>query len=189
MGEASFQCRNCLSIGGTATLGDSSAIGGQALKAAPLLPRCTCYVRLHKGKLPGTIAATVAALPDVPELVAVGECSNVQMPPTVVPERNYHDDAPRRPVYSVEGLPASSSIDVYRASRGDGALLGAVTVTKEHTLADVQKLLKKQFSTSANVQMFRGERHEDVRVPLHKAQMQRLAMPFFPTDDFCLVID
>ena len=192
MSEAIFQCRNCLSFGGTAVLDDppTFSIGGEALLSAPLLPRCTCYTRLHKGKLPATIANIVSGLPVVPELSAIANAANVKPPPAVVPERDYDTDEPRRPVYSAEALPASRSVEVYSRSRQDGSLLGSVTLTNEHKLADVQKLLKKQnWGRGASVQMYRSEKREEGRTPLHKQQMQRLAMPFFPTDDYCIVVD
>ena len=192
MGDAVFQCRNCLSLGGTAVLDGSPtfSIGDEALPAAPLLPRCACYTRLHKGKLPPTIANILSALPNVPELCAISNAANTRPPPAVVPERDYETNELHRTIYSVEGLPASREVEVYSKSRSEDSLLGQLTLTNEHKLADVQKLLKKQnWGRGTNVQMYRSEKREEGRVPLHKQQMQRLAMPFFPTDDYCLVVD
>ena len=190
MAEAYFLCRNCRSMGGFAQLDDADqpAVGDQVLTAVPLLPRCACCTRLHRGKLPGPVSNILAKLPEVPELIALCSAPETSPPAAPVHAGLPEADEPRRLVFSFDNLPASRPIAVYRGARGDGVLLGNITVTTEHTLEDVARLLHTELKLPANAQLYRGVRGEQLRVPLNKQQYPRLAMPFFPTEDHCILV-
>ena len=194
--EALYQCRNCRATGSTTNIladaaGPSSlSICGQSLTSAPLLPRCSCFVRLHKGKLPPAITSLLASVPDVPALAAI-DARAPSVPEAAAPaasEPLSERDAHRRLIFSMDGLPPSRSVSVYRGAQTDDALLGSIAVTSEHKLSDVAELLSKELKVGASAQLYRGTRDEALRVPLHKQQYRRLALPFFPSDDHCIIV-
>ena len=190
--EASFQCRNCLAKGSSAVLGDVGAAisvgGGEVMTAAPLLPRCACCLRLHRSKLPSSITSLLADVPDVPELAAVDANSSPSQPAAQKANGPARDQS-QRLIFSVDGLPASRTVPVYRGSRREGALLGSIVVNADHKLSDVMRLLHDSLNVPPAAPLYRGSLGDELRVPLPRQQHQRIAMPFFPSDDYCLIVD
>ena len=133
--------------------------------------------------MPSSIAAIIAAAPDVPAFTDIGDSG-------IVPQAVAESEAPAtcvdtRLIFSVDGLPASRTVSVRHGARRDGTVL----VTAEHTLGDVAQLICDKFRLSSSAQLYRATLGEDLRVPLHQQQYRRLAMPFLANDNDCLVVD
>ena len=158
------------------------------MTAAPLLPRCACCLRLHRSKLPSSITALLVDVPDVPELAAV-DANSTPSQPAAEKTNGPVRDRSQRLIFSVDGLPASRTVPVYRGSRHEGKLLGSVVVNADHKLSDVMRLLHDSLNVLRAAPVYRGSLSDELRVPLPKQQHSRIAMPFFPSDDYCLVVD
>ena len=68
------------------------------------------------------------------------------------------------------------------------AQLGVITMTSEHKLSDVAALLTDELGVEPTAQLCRGTTGEKLKIPLHKRQFARQAMPFFPTEQHFLVV-
>ena len=78
---------------------------------------------------------------------------------------------------------------VYLSECTEEALLGSVIVTADHKLSDVLNMLRDELDVASSVAMFRGTLGQRLRVPLHKRQMSRPALPFFPCEANHLLVD
>ena len=95
----------------------------------------------------------------------------------------------RRLVFSMDGLPEQRELQVYESERSDAAHLGSIVVTAAHKLSDLPQLLKAELDVrSSSVQLLRGTVGEKLKVPLHKKQYRRLALPFFPSEEHHLIV-
>ena len=181
-----YQCRDCRQTGVVAPT-TSMAINGRAVSEVPLLPRCACFVRMHKGKLPAAVTNIMASVPDLPPSVCDFEAQRPAYAPP--PSAGAASDLPPRPIFSVDRLPQQRELSVYLGEYAEGSRLGSITVTTEHKLSDVKRLLETELRVSASAQLSRGTDGEKLKVPLHKKQYARPAMPFFPADHHHLLVE
>ena len=186
-----LQCRECRRTGAVASAagdGDEEVIvNGQPLTSAPLLPGCTCFVRQYKGKLPAAVVGVLSGVPVLPKSVDGLEARRPAYEPPA--KKAKAESSVPRTIYAVDRLSAQREVTVYLSECAEGAILGSVTINSEHTLSDVVEMLKDQLNVSINVRLNRGTNGEKLKVPLHKMQYTRPALPFFPTEANHLVID
>lgn len=175
-----LQCRVCNAVGAVVDEADGQSAVAQ-------LPRCSCFLRSHKGKLPDKLAALLADAPPVaaPEAGArvVSEPRAQRAPPPAP------DPSSRRPVYSTENLPATREVMVYDTMCSDEALLGSVVVGAGHTLRDVLEMLRDELDVKLPVALYRGTFGGGFRVPLPPGQHSKVAMHFFPTEQQHLLVE
>ena len=200
MALAQLQCRNCGAMGKTVPMTDElrTKLGGLGSEFAngmigeiPLLPRCACYIRLHKeGKLPPAIAALLEDLPDAEAELDVLDDLDVKEhaknpegnpePEVWPPQLDPEDVKRRRATYSTDGLPERREVNICRIKGTGNHNIGTVVVTQEHSLGDVFQLMHEQLQVPLSVKLFRGRDGDPLRIPIPKPQLQMQAMPFFP---------
>ena len=181
-----YQCRDCRQTGVVAPAGGME-INGREVSEVPLLPRCACFVRMHKGKLPAAVANILANAPELPPSVCDFEAQRpAYAPPTTTAATS---TLPPRLIYSVDRLPPQRKLSVYLSERAEGSLLGSITVTTEHKLSDVMSLLESELDVSSSAQLSRGTDGDKLKVPLHKKQYSRPALHFFPSENHHLLVD
>lgn len=182
-----FQCRECRQVGPVAQLDDNASIdvNGRIMSAIPLLPRCACYIRIHRGKLPAAVENVLSSAPRLPKehldiealrppyLSSAPAASSIILPP--------------RLIYSVARL-SERELHVYSGECTDSAFMGKVTIHAEHKLSDVLQMLAKDYGVSHHAQLSRGTFGEKLKVPLHRKQHARPALPFFPSSEHCLIV-
>ena len=186
--DAVLQCRECRATGGALELNGSFAVNGQTLGSMPLLPRCACFIRLHKGRLPQAVMRTLSSVPDVAELANVtarerGEAAGAH------PDDAISENMRRRHIFSVDGLPTTRMLPVYAAGKPSMSQLGSIVLTAEHKLSDVLRLLTDELGVEASARVSRGTAGERLTIPLHKRQHGRPAMHFFPSEHHFVVVE
>ena len=184
--SAWFQCRDCRGRGELVPV--ELTIAGERLAEAPLLPRCACFLRVHRGKLPAAVSSLLASVPEMPSNLIGLEARK----PSALQAEDGSSAAcnmASRLIYSVDRLPPQLTVRVYRSECQETALLGTIPVNPEHKLSDVMQSLKDTLGVALGVQLYRGIDGEKLKVPIHQKQLPRLALPFFPTAAHHLLID
>ena len=184
-----LQCRECRAQGEVVPL-DGLTVRGVPLAGIPTIPNCSCFLRSTNGILPLAVASMLDV--ELPALVdsalATAACTT--------PSTKAHDGAsslstsvePRRRVtHSAHQLP-SRELMVYLSECCDEALLGSVVITSEHKLSNVLQMLRDELDVSPT-DIYRGADDERLRVPLHKRQYHRPALPFFPSARHHLLVE
>ena len=187
-----YQCRDCRQTGAVASPvgnenGEDVIVNGQPLDGTPLLPLCACYVRNHKGKMPAAVVGVLSGVPVLPTSVDGLEARRPAYEPPAVNAKA--GSSKLRPIYAVDRLPPEREVTVYLSQCSEAAVLGSITIHSEHKVSDVIQMLKSQLNVSFNMQLNRGTSGEKLKVPLHKKQYTRPALPFFPTEANHLVVD
>jgi len=183
-----LRCRECGVQGEVVPLHDVN-VNGNPLSAASLLPRCGCFLRGHRGKLPPAITNLLAGLPELPKQLMPREqdVSGEPAIPTSL-EGSAGEGIPRRLTHSAKQL-SSREVMVYLSRCKEEALLGSIIVTADHKLSDVAAMLRDELDVVANAEMYRGTVGQQLRVPLHKRQLKRPALPFFPCEGHHLLVE
>ena len=169
------------------------SVGGRPLPLVPLLPRCGCFLRGHRGQLPATLSSMLAGtapLQTLANLETLASASASTSPKGAVPSLPPSDGIDdQRPAHSVDQLP-TRELMVYRARRCEEELLGTVVVSKEHKLSDVALMLRDQLGVHpAGDALYRGTTGKALRVPINKRQLKRPALPFFPSESHYVVVE
>ena len=94
-----------------------------------------------------------------------------------------------RPIFSVDHLPAQRDLCVYSLHEGEGSLIGKITITSQHKLADVVEILRDSLKLESIAKMFRGVVGQCSKIPLHAQQYDRPAVVFFPLEHHVLIVD
>mmetsp|Transcript_49915 Transcript_49915/g.131617 ORF Transcript_49915/g.131617 Transcript_49915/m.131617 type:complete len:175 (+) Transcript_49915:162-686(+) len=97
-------------------------------------------------------------------------------------------DPKRRRVWSADKLPTRCEIMVYHTQCCDDSLLGSIELTSKHKLSDVAQLVRDELDVTALTGLFRGTDGDSLLVPLHKAQMDKLAIPLFGHGNHHIVV-
>jgi len=190
--QGTLVCRECRAQGSMIPL-EGVAVKGQPLLAVPAIPRCACFLRSSQGKVPATASNMFASLPSLPTLLGAAAPALSTAASSEAPSRSSAADAnaaevlAQRATHSFNKLP-SREIMVYLSEYCEEALLGSVIVTPEHKLSDVLDMLRDELDVQPS-EMFRGAEGESLRVPLHKRQYRRQALPFFPSARDHLVVE
>jgi hypothetical protein len=183
---ASVECSECGAVGGF-----------KELDNVPCLPRCACFLRTHRGKIPPAISGLLTYAPTLPDAYmrvhrtgAVVEDAFARSPPAVrqSDSANPVSGLERRTVWSVDKLPPSTEVMVYHTECCEEALLGCVVVTNEHKLSDVMQMVREELDVSGEVTLYRSSATDALKVPLNKLQERKLALPLFPAESYHLIV-
>jgi len=91
-------------------------------------------------------------------------------------------------VQTADKLPTRCEIMVYHTQCCDDSLLGSIELTSKHKLSDVAQLVRDELDVTALTGLFRGTDGDSLLVPLHKAQMDKLAIPLFGHGNHHIVV-
>jgi hypothetical protein len=183
-----LQCRDCRQNGASQELDEPLCISDACLTSVPLLPRCSCFLRMHRGKLPANVQSVITHLPEMGAWAdhesLVGACPPSNADADAFPQSESH-----RLIYSVDGLPAQRDVSVYFCGASNSnECLGTVVVTAEHKISDLLRTVVATLKVKPSARMYRGVDGEKLKVPLHERQHRLLAMPFFPSDEHHLIV-
>lgn len=193
--NVALRCRECGTQGALLPI-SGVHVNGRPLTVVPQLPRCGCFLRGHRGQLPPAIASLMADAPELPEHVAQREAmwpsAGARDPADPTPAARSGvgppDNAARRLSHSAKQL-VSREVMVYLSECTEQALLGSIVITGEHKLSDVVTMLRDQLDVLAAAELYRGTLGQKLRVPLHKRQLKRPALPFFQCEAHHLLVE
>lgn len=180
-----LQCRDCRGYGDAMPLDHASGV-------LPLLPRCACSIRMHRGKLPAAVTTLLNGAPNLDAhllwLEQTPHASNTRPSSTAA---SLPDGAALglRKIYSVDNLPTERELMVYRSSGGDRGFQGKIVITAEHKLSDVVELMREHLDVKGVRNMYRAIAGQDMKVPLHRQQYDRSALTFFPLEHHVVLVD
>ena len=178
--------------------------GAAAGGAVPRLPRCACFIRQHRGKLPAAVSSLLPAGDsslEVPPPEALGSqlrppapgaadnaVGNALLAMANPPARQGDAPSSAKPVYCTD-MRRPYELMVYHRTCCEEALLGFVELKPEHTFVDVLQMLRDELDVAASAISRGGGATPRVNVPIHRQQYGKNALDFFPVGGHLLVME